>query len=274
MNYKKLIIIPLLLLAISLVYLFYQVSTKGLILDIDLKGGTQIVAESPTSINEQAIENILKKYDVDIRTARGVTGYTIFINFDASINPNDVIKTLKENGYDFKSYSTQTIGPALGVAFFQQAQLALLFAFSFMAVTVFIIFKKIVLSFRVVLSAFADIIETLVLSQILGIELSLATFAALLLLIGYSVDDDILLTNRVIKGSGEIKTRIKGAMKTAFTMVGATCVALLALLIMSSSLVIVEIASILLMGLIFDQINTWLFNAPVLRWYVEGLNET
>ena len=271
MNYKMLIVIPLLLLALSLIYLFYQLSTKGLILDIDLKGGTQIVAESSTSVSEQEIENILKKYDATARIARGVTGYTIFITFDSSINPNNVIETLKENGYDFKSYSTQTIGPTLGVAFFQQAQIALLFAFSFMAVTVFIIFKKIVLSSRVILSAFADIVETLVLSQILGIELSLATFVALLVLIGYSVDDDILLTNRVIKGSGEIKNRIKGAMKTGFTMVGATVVALLALLIMSSSLVIVEIASILLIGLIFDQINTWFFNAPVLRWYVERI---
>ena len=38
--------------------------------------------------------------------------------------------------------------------------------------------------------------------RVVGIELSLGTLAALLMLIGYSVDSDILLTNRVLKRRG------------------------------------------------------------------------
>ncbi len=269
MNYKKLIIIPLVLLALSLGYLFWIIFTSGLNLDIDLKGGTQIIAESKISINEQELESILSSYDASVRTARGITTSSVFIEFGADMDANDVLKTLEENDYVFEDYSVQTVGPTLGATFFEQAIISLVFAFLFMAGVAFTIFRKPVLSFRVIFSAFADIVETLVLSQIIGIKLSLATFAALLLLIGYSVDDDVLLTARTTRGSGEISERMKRARKTAFTTVGATGVALTALFIITSSSVIIQIASILLIGLIFDLINTWLLNAPILRWYME-----
>jgi preprotein translocase subunit SecF len=274
MNYKKLIVIPVVLIALSLIYLFWLILTTGLNLDIDLKGGTQIVFDSPVRVNEQELEDILKPYDASIRTAEGITGYSVFIEFDASVEPNNVLETLKENNYDVKDYSIQTVGPTLGKAFFEQALIALIFAFLFMAGAAFVIFRKPVLSLRIIFSAFADIIETLVLSQIIGIKLSLATFAAILLLIGYSADDDVMLTARVTKGTGEINERIKRARKTAFTMIGATAVALLSLFLITSSTVIIQIASIMLIGLTFDLINTWMFNAPVLRWYAEKIKMT
>ena len=269
MNYKLMLVVPLIILALALTYLFLRITTTGLNLDIDLKGGTQIIAESDASLNEKDLEGILEEYDANVRIASGLTGYSAFIEFDASIDSTDVLKTLENNGYVFEDYSVQTIGPTLGAAFFEQAIISLVFAFLFMAGVAFTIFRKPVLSFRVIISAFADIVETLVFSQIIGIKLSLATFAALLLLIGYSVDDDILLTARTTRGSGEISERMKRARKTAFTTIGATAVALIPLFIITSSSIIIEIASILLIGLAFDLINTWLLNAPILRWYVE-----
>jgi len=269
MNYKFLPLIPVILLALSLLYLFWLNSTTGLKLDIDLKGGTQIIAESSTDVSVKELENVLKSYEPSIRTSRGLDTYTVFIAFDASIDSDKVLNTLKENGYTFKEYSIQTVGSAIGKAFFEQATIALAFAFLFMIITTFLIFKKFILAIRVIISAFADIIECLVLSQIVGITLSLATFAALLLLIGYSVDDDVMLTTRVTKGTGDLNERIKRARKTAFTMVGATIVALMSLYIITESVVIDQIASIMLFGLVFDLINTWMFNAPILRWYVE-----
>jgi len=269
MNYKFLIVIPVVLIALTLIYLFLLVSYSELNLDIDLKGGNQIIAESSTPLDEQKIEDILSPYDASVRTSRGLSTYSVFINFDTKIDPQDVLNTLKENGYDFKEYSTQTVGATLGSAFFTQALTALAFSFIFMTIVAFIIFKKPVLSLRIIFSAFADIVETFMLSQILGIKLSLATFAALLLIIGYSADDDIMLTTRVVKGIGNVNERIKRARKTAFTMFGTTIVALFSLFVISESVIIDQIASIMLIGLMFDLINTWLFNAPILRWYME-----
>ncbi|MBN2203323.1 MAG: hypothetical protein JW700_04030 [Candidatus Aenigmarchaeota archaeon] len=269
MNYKLLIAVPLIVLALSTTYLLWKMSTEGLSLDIDLKGGTQIIVESDTPLNEQSIEEVLDEYDVNVRIASGLTGHSAFIEFDAEIDSNDVLETLEGAGYEFEDYSVQTVGPSLGAASMNQAIIVLIIAFAFMATTILFIFKIPIVSLYVTLCPAFDIIGTLAISQLLGIKLSLAGFAALLMIIGYSVDDDVMITTRVLKGEGSIDEKVRGSYKTSFTTTAATLVALAALYAMSLSSVITQIASILLIGLILDLQNTWLFATPLLRWHVE-----
>jgi len=272
-RYKLLMVIPAVMLLASLGYIAFLLTGPGLNLDVDLKGGTQLSIDSAQPMDTANIEKLLADYSPTVRSARGLTTYTTIIDASAEANVTDMISRLKTGGYSFDSYSSQTVGPALGASFFTQAQMALVLAFLFMAITVFIIFRLPAPSVYVILSAFADIVEALAVSQLLGIKLSLATFTALLLLIGYSVDTDILLTTRVLKNEGEINDKIRRAMKTGLTMLMTTAAALIALFVMSASSVMTQIASVLLIGLIFDVINTWITNAGLLRWYLEGKNK-
>jgi preprotein translocase subunit SecF len=269
MNYKLSLLVPLIILALSLSYLLWLMSTTGLSLDIDLKGGTQIVVESNSAVNEHEFEDILSDFDANVRTSSGLTGYSIFIEFDASIEPHDVLDKLSASGYFFDEYSIMTVGPSLGAASLQQAMFVLVAAFAFMAITIFFIFKTPLISLYISLAPAFDIVETLAISQLMGVKLSLAGFAALLMIIGYSVDDDVMITTRVLKGTDDIKEKIRGSYKTSFTTTAATLVALLALYAMSLSTVITQIATILLIGLLVDLQNTWLFSTPLLRWHVE-----
>jgi preprotein translocase subunit SecF len=273
MNYKKMALTPLSLLIICAIYLVYTLGTSSLLLDIDLKGGTQIIADYSRQISDSELESILRQYDANVRSARGITIYTVFIEFDASIKPEDVLKTLKQNGYDFTDYSVQTIGPALGSSFLQQAAVVLIFSFIFMAATIFFIYRIPLPSLFLVLNVIADLTETLVFSQIFGIKLSLAAFASLLLLIGYSVDDNILMATRVLRESEKKEKNydaiIKRSFKTGMTMVGTTVVALFALFIISTSVVIDTIASVLIIGLLLDLVNSWILNVGFMMWYVD-----
>lgn len=266
-NYK-IIIIPLAIMLFSVTYFIY-LSYTGLNFDIDLKGGTQIVIETPSPVDIKSIENILAEFRPNIRQTSGITGYSLIIELDSSVNTTSVNEKLRNSGYSFEKYSEQTVGPTLSASFFQQAQVALLFAFIFMAVVIFIIFRTPLPSFYMVVVAVADILEAFVFSQIFGIKLSLATIAALLLILGYSVDSNILLTTRVLKGEGEPKNKINDAMKTGLTMTITTISAVCVLYFATTSSVIQQIASVLLIGLLFDIPNTYLFNAPLLRWFVE-----
>ena len=100
--------------------------------------------------------------------------------------------------------------------------------------------------------------------------MSLAGFAALLMIVGYSVDDDVMVASRVLKrGDVDFDQRFKDGFKTSLTTTVATIVALVALFVLSLSAVITQIAIVLLIGLLFDFMNTWLFNAGLLRWYAE-----
>jgi preprotein translocase subunit SecF len=166
--------------------------------------------------------------------------------------------------------------PTLGANFYQQLLIAILAAFALMSVVVFILFRTFVPSTAVVLSAFADILMTLVIVDMTGMKLSSAGIIAFLMLIGYSVDTDILLTNRVLKGtSGSINHRIFGAFKTGITMTIAALVAVLSALIIlgSFSTVMSQIFTILAIGLCFDVFNTWVTNASIIKWYATKKNE-
>jgi preprotein translocase subunit SecF len=107
--------------------------------------------------------------------------------------------------------------------------------------------------------------------NLVGIQLSLGTLAALLMLIGYSVDSDILLTNRVLKRQGKLNDKLSGAFHTGIIMTTTTLAATTAMFLVSwfgAVQIIYEISAVLLIGLLFDVMNTWLTNVGILKWYV------
>ncbi|MDP1695678.1 MAG: hypothetical protein Q8L29_02055 [archaeon] len=123
----------------------------------------------------------------------------------------------------------------------------------------------------VILCAFADIVMTIAVVDYMGINLSTAGIVAFLMLIGYSVDTDILMTTRLLKKKeGNVNSRLYGAFKTGMTMTLTSIASVGAayIVIGNSSETLKQIFTILLIGLSFDIINTWITNASILRWYM------
>ncbi len=126
-------------------------------------------------------------------------------------------------------------------------------------------------SMAVIASAFADIFMTLIVVNLLGIKISSAGIVAFLMLIGYSVDTDILLTTRTIKrDTGTLNKRIFESFKTGITMTLTSLFAILAALIIvgSFSSILSQIFTIMIIGLGFDIFNTWLTNVSIIKWYL------
>src|SRR3989338_1474755 len=104
---------------------------------------------------------------------------------------------------------------------------AVLFAFLLMAIVVFITFRLFIPSFAIVLCAFSDIVTTLAIVDLIGLRIGTSGIAAFLMLIGYSIDSDILLTTRVLKRKeGSVMERFRGAFKTGLTLSITTIIAL------------------------------------------------
>jgi len=141
----------------------------------------------------------------------------------------------------------------------------------FATILIRIYIKNSVPAFAVMLSAFADIVMTLALINFLGIKLSTAGIVAFLMLIGYSVDTDILLTTRLLKKHESTNAALYRAFKTGTTMTLTSIIAIITALIAiySFSSVLNQIFTILLIGLAFDLFNTWITNASIIKWYVE-----
>jgi len=113
---------------------------------------------------------------------------------------------------------------------------------------------------------------TLVVFNMLGLKMSTAGIVAILMLIGYSVDTDIMLTTRLMKRKeGNLNERLYKAFKTGLTMTLTSFAAMLiALLVVKPfSPVLTQIFTILVIGLGFDILNTWITNASILKWYVK-----
>ncbi|UCD07732.1 MAG: protein translocase subunit SecF, partial [Candidatus Aenigmatarchaeota archaeon] len=248
-RYRLFLVVPVILLVFSVVVLVngYIQTGEWFIRSIELKGGTLITINTKTPVDiDNLKEGLVGFGDVSVRELRGFAGYGVMIGMEADVDSLEVLGVLGELGVNTADSSTATIGPALGASFWQQAQTAVIAAFIFMGIIVFAIFRASVPSFAVMLAALSDIIITLALMQVFGVELSLAGLAALLMLLGYSVDTDLMLTTRLLKGTGLIIERLKGALKTGLTMSLTTIGVLAALLFSAISPVLSQIAAVLL----------------------------
>lgn len=279
-KYKKLMIISFLLLLLSFGYLGYNYATTGELFKkgVSLKGGITLTISTQEKHDLGQIEEILKKElpKADI-TTREITeaGKPKAIVIEASdTTPDELIETAKKTrlGLREENYNLESMGSTLGESFFKQTTKAILIAFLLMSIVIFLTFKALVPSLFVILAAISDIISTIAAIDILGIKMSTAGIAALLMLIGYSVDTDILLTTKVLKRrkeGGTVFERTIKAAKTGLTMSITSLVAASACLIFSQSDVIKQIMIIIVIGLLFDIIYTWIQNAGILRWYME-----
>ncbi len=265
---KQLVIIPLVILAISVVLLALNLVSTGMPVTpgIDFSGGTAVTIIT-TDTREQLQSTFAGYPLVDI--SDGVnSGY--FLKFGAMDDAE--FRSLTTLIYQkFPDAKVDQIGETFGKTLQSQAVLALIFSFIGMSIVIFVAFRTFVPAVAVVLSAFADMVMTAATMNIVGIPLSLGTLAALLMLIGYSVDSDILLTNRVLKRQGKLDDKLTGAFRTGIIMTSTTLAAAAAMFIVAwfgSVMILMEISAVLLIGLVFDVMNTWLTNVGILKWYV------
>jgi preprotein translocase subunit SecF len=181
----------------------------------------------------------------------------------------------------YSNVEIKQIGAIYGQELQNQALKAVVISFIGMAIVVFFIFRTFIPSMAVVFSAFSDIVIAAALMNIAGIELSLGTVAALLMIIGYSVDSDILLTTRLLKRRGGVADNITRAMHTGVTMTTTTLAALTVMYLVSTFSYLVtssvsqinllsDIAIVLIFGLAADLMNTWLLNTAILRWFINN----
>jgi preprotein translocase subunit SecF len=145
--------------------------------------------------------------------------------------------------------------------------------FILITIIIFLFFREFIPSIIIMACAAFDVCATLAAMALFQIPLSLATIPAILMLVGYSVDTDILLTTRVLKRKDkDDRGRAMDAFNTGVTMTGTTLAAVTTMLIVSyfaQMVTVFELAAVLFFGLIADLAGTWLMNASILLWYVE-----
>lgn len=284
-NYIKLFFIPLIVLAASLAIIGTHYARTGDFVDRDvtLKGGITITISTNIKVPEMQgyLAQQFPASDILVRTLTEFgTEQQTGILIEASDVEEDVLKQaiqdkMQEKDASFlltpDNYSSEQIGSSLGESFYRQMLTAIVLAFVFMGIVVLITFRSFIPSMTVVFCAFCDMAFAVAMLNVLGARLSTAGIAALLMLIGYSIDTDILITTKALKRreEGSIIERMFDGIKTGLTMTMTTIIALTAGYFLSQSYVIKEIFLILILGLLYDMVVTYLFNTGVLVWWAK-----
>ncbi len=275
-NYKLLLLIPLSLLVLGFIYMgfFYSANNDFFHKDISLTGGTSVTINE--KINAVDLKNTIsdKLDSINVREVSDlVTQEQIAVIIETRSDEKETRTVLEDYlGYKLttENSSFEFTGSTLSENFYNQLLIALLIAFVLMSIVVFIQFRTFIPSMAVIFSAFADIFLTLVIVNLLEIQISSAGIVALLMLIGYSVDTDILLTNKVLRREGRsLNQKLFDAFKTGITMTLTSLFAVVAalLIIGQFSSVLHQILSIMAIGLCFDIFNTWVTNVSIIKWY-------
>jgi preprotein translocase subunit SecF len=167
------------------------------------------------------------------------------------------------------SFSFQTVTPTLSISMIGKATQAALMSAIFSIVLVFILFRNIGPSVAVLTGAAADVTISVGLMAFFQIPMTLASFSALMSLVGYSLDTDILLTTNILK-KGRDETVEESAWKAMHSGVFMTISGLISfgVLFYVSWLLKIpvysQISSTMLLGLFGDLFATWGINAVLL----------
>ena len=188
-------IISLIIIAIGIGFL----AVRGLNFGIDFKGGTQVVIDFGKEFNKADVDKIIKKYAPDA-TTNTVDKDSLEIkanNFDTT-KVNEVFTELKEKYSlnDKALVSQDEIGASVGKELTKNSIIALGIAVICMLIYVAIRFEF-TFGIAAIVALFHDVLITLSVYAIFSVPVNTPFIAAMLTVVGYSINDTIVIFDRI-----------------------------------------------------------------------------
>ena len=196
--YNRFNILSISLVTISLLLLIF----KGLNFGIDFKGGTLIELRSnDQKITTSSLRDNLSQMNLGDVSVKNFGNKTDFlIKFENNSNKN-VIEEIKQNldksfGNNFSVRRVEKVGPKVSSELLKSGIIAISVALTLMLIYIWIRFEW-QFSLGAILALFHDVIVTLGLFSLLGLEINLSIVAAVLTIVGYSMNDTVVIYDRV-----------------------------------------------------------------------------
>ena len=196
--YNQFNILSIILVTTSLLLLIF----KGLNFGIDFKGGTLIeLRSSDTKMNVSSLRDNLNQMNLGDVSVKNFGNETDFlIKFENNDNKN-VIEEIKlnldksyANNFDFRR--VENVGPKVSSELLKSGIIAISVALALMLFYIWIRFEW-QFSLGAIAALFHDVIVTLGLFSLLGLEINLSIIAAVLTIVGYSMNDTVVIFDRV-----------------------------------------------------------------------------
>ena len=192
-------IISLILFIISISFLTF----KGLNYGVDFKGGTLIELRSDNiNYKTEDIRGAFNKLNLDDLSVKkfGAEGDYVIKFKRSDLNEPDFIKNLKNDldNYleDYSFRRVENVGPKVSAELLQDGVTAIAIALAAMLIYIWFRFEW-QFSIGAIVAIFHDVIITLGIFSLLSLEINLSIVAAVLTIVGYSMNDTVVIFDRV-----------------------------------------------------------------------------
>ena len=197
--YNQFNILSSILIIASLILLVF----KGLNFGIDFKGGTLIeLRSSDTKINVSSLRDNLNQMNLgDVSVKKFGNDRDYLIKFENKDKKENIIVEIKSNldksfGNNFDFRRVENVGPKVSAELLRSGIIAISISLAVMLIYIWIRFEW-QFSFGAILALFHDVIVTLGLFSLLNLEINLSIIAAVLTIVGYSMNDTVVIFDRV-----------------------------------------------------------------------------
>ena len=179
------------------------ITLKGLNYGIDFKGGTLIELRTETSVTDSSIRDSLKSMnlgDVSVKKFGNDGDYLIKVE-QKNTNDNDLIPKIKnklsENlNVEINFRRVENVGPKVSAELLESSIIAISLA---LAAMLFYIWVRFEWQFSVgsIIALVHDVVITLGIFSVLSLEINLSIIAAVLTIVGYSMNDTVVIYDRI-----------------------------------------------------------------------------
>jgi preprotein translocase subunit SecF len=197
--YNQFNIFSIVLIILSLSLLIF----KGLNYGIDFKGGTLIELRSTDNkINVSSLRDSLSQMNLgDVSVKRFGNDQDYLIKFEINDAKNNVIENIKtslENSYgnNFNFRRVENVGPKVSSELLKSGIIAISLSLAVMLIYIWIRFEW-QFSLGAIVALFHDVIVTLGMFSLFSLEINLSIIAAVLTIVGYSMNDTVVIFDRV-----------------------------------------------------------------------------
>ena len=196
----------------SLVLFFLSIiliTFKGLNYGIDFKGGTLIELRSMNT-EVSLIRDILKNMDLgDVNVKKFGKEGDFLIKIEQKGDNNKLIPEIKNNlsnnlNSDVNFRRVENVGPKVSSELLQSGIIAISLSLAAMLFYIWIRFEW-QFSIGSIIALFHDVIITLGIFSVLSLEINLSIIAAVLTIVGYSMNDTVVIYDRIRENLGKFQ---------------------------------------------------------------------
>lgn len=261
----------LIILSISLIL------TKGFNLGIDFSGGVLMEIRSAEKIDVSKIRKLLDSNGIEKSDIQNFNENDVMIRLSKSENQEESIKKiqsiLNQNIPNVEYRKIDSVGPQVGSELIKKGFLAIFF--SFLSIMIYLWFRfDWQFGIGAVLAVVHDVVVTLGFFSLTGIEFNLTSIAAILTIIGYSMNDSVVIYDRIRENLRKFKkmdlselidSSLNSTLSRTMLTSGITLLSLIALVLFGGE-VLRSFSLSVFFGIFIGTFSSIYISAPILLY--------